>query len=369
MKYLIVGRSGAGKDYLVEKLVDMGLTKVKSYTTRPKRSDNEDSHTFITEEEAAEYTDRVVETKIGEVTYFATREQVEESDLYTINPAVINTLARNMPDTEFQIVYVQATNDDARKTHAIERADDKEKEEEKFNTRNQDEDEQFTDFEHTINTRMDTEVCFPDNITAVIIFENDYTDSSAEKIANQLFMHRQQLQKMTNIVEECLDLNVLSTAKHTDSYGRKKVAIYWQKDEDDDDVSQTECPMERSAIRLLDDPENFLKIMGQYITLSPRFDKKTANNNQSDIVFKDADEILADRDENDRVEGYVSLHISDIIDNDYEAFLDILSTELVGSDLLMDIDYNIVSLAEDPNTLILKVTGDASEILESDYYR
>ena len=69
-------------------------------------------------------------------------------------------------------------------------------------------------------------------------------------------------------------------------------------------------------------------------------------------------------DEDNYVEGYVQLHISDMIDNDYEVFLDILSEALVGSNLLMDVNYDVVGMADEPNTLIFKVRGDVSNILD-----
>ena len=83
------------------------------------------------------------------------------------------------------------------------------------------------------------------------------------------------------------------------------------------------------------------------------------------IAAKSAKEIIASRDEDNCVEGYISVHISDIIDRDYDEFLCFLSNELVGNDLLMDITYNVVCTDEtDPNTLILKVSGDASMIVD-----
>ncbi len=80
---------------------------------------------------------------------------------------------------------------------------------------------------------------------------------------------------------------------------------------------------------------------------------------------KTAKQIIAERDKNNCVTGYVSLQISDLIDNDFEEFLDLLSISLVDSDLLMDVTYDVVALDEtDKNTLIFKVTGDVSNILE-----
>ena len=78
---------------------------------------------------------------------------------------------------------------------------------------------------------------------------------------------------------------------------------------------------------------------------------------------RSAEEIIASRDENNYVEGYIQIHISDLIHNDHEGFLSVISEELVGSDLLMDVNYNAVGIA-DTNELILKVTGDVSLILD-----
>jgi len=81
-------------------------------------------------------------------------------------------------------------------------------------------------------------------------------------------------------------------------------------------------------------------------------------------AYREPEDVIASRDEDNYVEGYVQLHISDMIDNDYEAFLDILAEALVGSSLLMDVNYDVVGMADEPNTLIFKVTGDVSNILD-----
>lgn len=84
--------------------------------------------------------------------------------------------------------------------------------------------------------------------------------------------------------------------------------------------------------------------------------------------IREASEVLASRDENNYVEGYIQIHISDMIDNDYEDFLDFISEKLVGSNLLMDVNYEVVAQAKKmfPNELILKVTGDVSTIIEEE---
>ena len=50
--YLIVGCSGSGKTTIVNSLENKyGLKSIQSYTTRPKRSDDETGHIFISDEE------------------------------------------------------------------------------------------------------------------------------------------------------------------------------------------------------------------------------------------------------------------------------------------------------------------------------
>ena len=50
--YLIVGQSGSGKTTIMTTLEEKyELKSIQSYTTRPKRSDGETGHIFISDEE------------------------------------------------------------------------------------------------------------------------------------------------------------------------------------------------------------------------------------------------------------------------------------------------------------------------------
>lgn len=70
-------------------------------------------------------------------------------------------------------------------------------------------------------------------------------------------------------------------------------------------------------------------------------------------------------DDNNYIKGIVEVHILDLIDHDLEGFLDIISTKLVGNELLSDINYDIVGLhPDDKNTLYILVSGNVSLILE-----
>ena len=77
------------------------------------------------------------------------------------------------------------------------------------------------------------------------------------------------------------------------------------------------------------------------------------------------EEVLASRDEKNFVEGYVRVTMADIIYRDYEELLDLIAEKLVGSNLLMEIDYDVVAVEPD-NVLVLRVTGDVSAVISDD---
>ena len=259
MMYLIVGRTGAGKDYLVQLLTQSGLKVVKSYATRPKRTENEDTHIFIQPEEAANYTERVAETKIGQYEYFATKQQVEESNVYVIDPAGVEVLTENMPDTSFHIVYVQASELD-RKTHAVSRAEDKIKEEEVFDARNKAEDGQFSEFEKKLKS-ADSEQAFPSNVIRIDVFDNDYEEASAQKFAEYLLTRLNFHNKMSLVVMEAMDLGILTKSKDDE----KKTCV---KTENGEEKAVT-C--EHMAELLFNEADALGHMMLAYINVSPRF--------------------------------------------------------------------------------------------------
>lgn len=61
------------------------LKSLDSYTTRPKRIENEKGHTFITESEFDCLTDICAYGEFGGYRYCATKEQVDNADIYVID--------------------------------------------------------------------------------------------------------------------------------------------------------------------------------------------------------------------------------------------------------------------------------------------
>ena len=83
--YLIVGKSGTGKTTMVNRLQNLG-PQVQSYTTRPKRSEDETGHIFVTDEEFDKLQNICAYTEYNGYRYAATQEQVDDATFYVIDP-------------------------------------------------------------------------------------------------------------------------------------------------------------------------------------------------------------------------------------------------------------------------------------------
>ena len=113
---LIVGRSGTGKSTLEKLLCDNYNAKtIRSYTTRPKRNDSEDNHIFISPSEVEKYPNKIATTTINNNFYFATKEQLDESQIYVIDPNGLYKLTTNFPNLSFNLIYLKL---DKNKYHA-----------------------------------------------------------------------------------------------------------------------------------------------------------------------------------------------------------------------------------------------------------
>jgi guanylate kinase len=83
-----VGASGSGKTTITNALVrEYALTVVSSYTTRPPRYEGEEGHIFVTDEDFDSLKDICAQTLYDGYRYCATKQQIDNSDLYVIDPA------------------------------------------------------------------------------------------------------------------------------------------------------------------------------------------------------------------------------------------------------------------------------------------
>lgn len=178
----ILGRSGAGKDTLAMKLEkDYSLSRVISYTTRPRRQGECGTHIFVTKDQADTLTDRAAETQIGEYEYFTTREQIDSCSIYVIDPNGLDMLVKKFDDRLFLAVYVASDPAKARE-HAIIRGGSP-AEGAIFDKRRLAEDGQFTRFENDIRACRGI---YRGNCAAMWI-DNDYTESCMDNAAKKVF--------------------------------------------------------------------------------------------------------------------------------------------------------------------------------------
>lgn len=142
---VIIGRTASGKDTLAEIYTNPLSPMAKSYTTRPRRYEEGDTHIFIDDVEA--YDDRWVETQIGDYRYFMTKEQIEDSGVITVDPCGFYSLVERMEqegmDRELDVYYLMVDEHTRRKRY-LKRDQTSNKE---FNIRDLAENEQFARFE------------------------------------------------------------------------------------------------------------------------------------------------------------------------------------------------------------------------------
>lgn len=107
--YLIVGKSGTGKTTMVNRLQNLG-PQVQSYTTRPKRSEDETGHIFVTDEEFDRLQNICAYTEYNGYRYAATQEQVDNATFYVIDPeGVWYFVDHYKGDKEIRCVYIKAS--------------------------------------------------------------------------------------------------------------------------------------------------------------------------------------------------------------------------------------------------------------------
>lgn len=154
----VMGKTASGKDSLANKLCERtGLKKLISYTTRPPRLNEGNTHIFATE---VDYENMKSEgqiaafTQIGEYKYWATIEQLYEADLYIIDYLGLKKLRElNLPNIRLVSVFINVP-DNEREYRALNiRKDDKIK----FRIRCRAENEQFremlrdADFDYSVS--------------------------------------------------------------------------------------------------------------------------------------------------------------------------------------------------------------------------
>lgn len=123
----ILGESSSGKDSLIVKLSERtGQTAICSYTTRPRRDGEGDTHIFVDD---TVYENMLSEGKIAAFTeisnfkYWTTTEQLYSNSYYIIDYDGLKTLrALNLPNLKLVSVYINVP-ESIRKERAMKRGD------------------------------------------------------------------------------------------------------------------------------------------------------------------------------------------------------------------------------------------------------
>lgn len=104
---LLVGESCCGKDSIASLLEKDGYKILKSYATRPKRTEEGDTHIFIKPEDIYQHkNDFIAYTKIGDYEYFSTKQQLFNSDVYIIDPEGIKYLKSKIDNIKIVVIYI-----------------------------------------------------------------------------------------------------------------------------------------------------------------------------------------------------------------------------------------------------------------------
>jgi guanylate kinase len=127
MKVILAGKASSGKDHLARFLVEKGLVKSISFTTRPPRNNEKngidynftDKETFeqmISNDEFHEY-----ELFNNNWYYGSTKKDLEKSNLFIKTPIGISKIPKHIRDI-FYVIYIDI-DEKTRRNRLIKRAD------------------------------------------------------------------------------------------------------------------------------------------------------------------------------------------------------------------------------------------------------
>ena len=169
MIFIIAGKPHSGKKYLGEKIQQKGL--------------------------------RVSEYK--------TSTDIRNIDAIIADPDDINKIANDHPDNIFCIIKIN-TDNNMRKIYALRNVDKNHKieAEQKFENEDKNNFEKYQAFDDATEAYRQNFNTFPDNITNIIEYQNDYTNASADDCIQFLMGYRTATTKMTGIVQDALSMNM-----------------------------------------------------------------------------------------------------------------------------------------------------------------
>jgi guanylate kinase len=108
--WLIVGKSGSGKTYIINKICQQfNMKQVNSRTTRKARYEGEIGHKFVTDDIAdKEFDNAVAKTNYNGYRYYTTIEDLEESDFYVIDVQGVNSFDYSRINKKVKILFIKS---------------------------------------------------------------------------------------------------------------------------------------------------------------------------------------------------------------------------------------------------------------------
>lgn len=118
---LLVGESGVGKSTFARHLKEnYNYNIVRSYTTRPKRDENDNDHIFISKQMAKEMLNKediVAHTSINGEKYFTTVYdfRLDKPNVYIVDAKGVNDVKRNCPEWNVSVIKMKTNENHASK--------------------------------------------------------------------------------------------------------------------------------------------------------------------------------------------------------------------------------------------------------------
>jgi len=108
--WLVVGASGSGKTYIINKICrQFNMKQVNSRTTRQPRCKDEIGHKFVTDKIAdKEFNDAVAKTNYNGYRYYTTVQDLEVSDFYVIDVVGVKSFDYSRIDKKVKILFINS---------------------------------------------------------------------------------------------------------------------------------------------------------------------------------------------------------------------------------------------------------------------
>lgn len=208
LKFIIIGKQASGKSFFLNLFKEKGLKTLKTHTTRPKRTLDEDTYFFHKESELPP-KDILASDKVNNHLYFTTKSDVLKSDVMVLTPTGAIDVARAFPEIGFRIIYLDA-NEEKRDEKLNERLKTNENLQEIQSKREQWDDFNFKLWDEIIKKeKIDEKDKLPSNILAVSHIVNDYDKEQLSYYISECEQTKRLLENLEKIVEKSLNFEIL----------------------------------------------------------------------------------------------------------------------------------------------------------------